>query len=102
MRGGGKRIRTFVRETPVEESVTLREESVTVERRPVDRAATEADFQEQNLEMTGSREEAVVSKEARVVEEVMVDKEVVEHTETVRGTERKTEVEVEELDKRTK
>ena len=102
VQGGGKRIRTYVRETPVEESVTLRDETVTVERRPVDRAATEADFQEQNLEIRGSREEAIVSKEARVVEEVVVDKETVEHTETVRGTERRTEVEVENLNTKTK
>ena len=100
--GGGKRIRTYVRETPVEESVKLRDETVSVERRPVDRAATEADFQEQNVEMQGMHEEAVVSKEARVVEEVVVDKEAVERTETVRGTERKTEVEVEDLDEKAK
>ncbi len=98
VREGGKRIRTFVRETPVEEQVTLRDEEVHVERRPVDRAATEADFQEQDVTMSESHEEAVVSKEARVVEEVTVEKEAVEHTETVRGTERKTEVEVEDVD----
>ncbi len=96
---GGKRIRSYVRETPVEESVTLRDEEVHVERRPINRAATEADFQEKNVEMSETHEEAVVSKEARVVEEVVVDKEAREHTETVRGTERKTEVEVEELGK---
>ena len=98
VREGGKRIRTYVRETPVEEQVTLRDEEVHVERRPVNRAATEADFQEQNIEMSESHEEAVVSKEARVVEEVTVEKEAVEHTETVRGTERRTEVEVEDVD----
>ena len=96
--GGGKRIRTFVRETPVEENVTLREERVHVQRRPADRAATEADLQEQTLEMRETHEEVVVAKEARVVEEILVEKEAVERTETVRGTERKTEVEVEDVD----
>ena len=36
--------RSRVTEHPVEEAVRLREETVTVERRPVDRPATEADF----------------------------------------------------------
>ncbi|CAN5729411.1 hypothetical protein BH24DEI2_BH24DEI2_27080 [soil metagenome] len=100
--GDGKRVRTFVRETPVEESVTLREERVHVQRRPADRVATEADFQEQSLEMHETHEEVVVSKEARVVEEVLVEKEAVERTETVRGTERKTEIEVEDLGEKTR
>ena len=66
----------------------LREEKVTVERRPVDRPATEADFAAAGkdvIEMTETAEEPVVTKQARVVEEVVVHKEVTEHTETVRG-----------------
>ena len=75
----------------------LREETVTVERRPADRPATEADFAAAGkdvIEMTETAEEPVVSKRARVVEEVVVQKEVTEHTETVRGTERHTDVDV--------
>ena len=100
----GKRVRTYVTETPVEEQVTLRDEEVRVKRRDVDRAVTDADdpFQERTVEMTETDEEAVVSKEAHVTGEVVVGKEVTEHTETVTGTERKTEVEVEELDDRAK
>ena len=41
---GHVRIYSRVTEQPVEESVRLREEKVTVERRPVDRPATDADF----------------------------------------------------------
>ena len=41
---GHVRIYSRVTERPVEESVRLREEKVTVERRPVDRPATDADF----------------------------------------------------------
>jgi len=77
--------------------VRLREEKVTVERRPVDRPATEADFAaagKEVIEMTETAEEPVVSKRARVVEEVVVQKEIAEHTETVRGTARHTEVDV--------
>lgn len=97
---GGKRIRTYVTETPVEEQVTLREEDIRVKRRDVDRAVTDADdpFQERTVEMTETDEEVVVSKEAHVTGEVVVGKETTEHTETVTGVKRKTEVEVEELD----
>ena len=41
---GHVRIYSRVTEHPVEEAVRLREEKVTVERRPVDRPATDADF----------------------------------------------------------
>jgi uncharacterized protein (TIGR02271 family) len=93
---GRVRIRSYVRETPVEENVTLRAESVDVERRPVDRDVTSADdlFQERVIEAEEHIEEAVISKEARVVEEVRLQKNVEEHEETVRDTVRRTEVEV--------
>jgi uncharacterized protein (TIGR02271 family) len=94
---GHVRIFSRVTEQPVEESVRLREEKVTVERRPVDRPATAADFTaaaRETIEMTETAEEPVVSKRARVVEEVVVQKEVTEHTETVQGTVRHTDVDV--------
>jgi len=94
---GHVRISSRVTEQPVEESVRLREEKVTVERRPTDRPATDADFAaaaKEVIEMTETAEEPVVSKRARVVEEVVVHKEVAEHTETVRGTARHTDVQV--------
>ena len=94
---GHVRIYSRVTEQPVEESVRLREEKVTVERRPVDRPATDADFAAAGkdvIEMTEKAEEPVVTKQARVVEEVVVHKDVTEHTETVRGAERHIEVDV--------
>src|SRR5918912_76265 len=94
---GHVRIYSRVTEQPVEEAVRLREEKVTVERHPVDRPATEADFAAAGkdvIEMTEKAEEPVVTKRARVVEEVVVHKDVTEHTETVRGAERHTEVDV--------
>ncbi len=98
--GGGVRVRSYVREEPVEAEVTLRDEEVRVERRPVDRDVTDADdaFRERSFEMTETSEEAVVEKRARVVEEVMVSKDVQDHTETVRDSVRRTEVEVENMD----
>jgi len=100
VRTGGARLRSRIVERPVEESLRLREESVRVERTPVDRAATSADlehFAEKQIEMTETAEVPVVSKEARVVEEVSLNKEVNERTETVSDTVRKTEVDVEDL-----
>lgn len=96
---GRMRVYTRVTEQPVEEQVHLREETVHVERRPVDRPATDADidaFKEGEFEVTTMAEEAVVSKSARVVEEVVINKDVQEHTETVQDTVRRTDVEVEE------
>ena len=98
VRRGGVRLYTRVTERPVEETVRLRDEEIRVERHPVDRPATEADFaaaREGTVEVTETDEEAVVRKQARVVEEVVVSKDVEEHTETVRDTVRRTEVEVE-------
>jgi uncharacterized protein (TIGR02271 family) len=84
----------YVVETPVNETVHLREEHVEVERRPVDRPVTadEELFREREIEATTSREEAVVSKDARVREEVVVHKSAEEREETVRDTVRRTEV----------
>lgn len=97
---GGIRVFQRVRETPVHESVQLREEHVKVERHRVDKPATEADiaaFKEGSVEVRESAEEAVVSKSARVVEEVVVGKEASERTEQIDDTVRKTEVDVEQL-----
>lgn len=97
---GGVRVYSRVTETPVEETVQLREEHVTVERRPVNRAVGDADisaFKEGTIEVTETSEEAVVGKQARVVEEVVVGKQVEERTETVRDTVRRTDVEVEQI-----
>lgn len=97
---GGVRIYSRVVETPVNESIGLREEHVNVERRPVDQPISTTDataFKEQSIEMRESAEEAVVQKSARVVEEVRVGKEVSERTEQIKDTVRRTEVEVEQL-----
>jgi uncharacterized protein (TIGR02271 family) len=98
---GRVRVRTYVVETPVNETVHLREEHVEVERRPVDRPvkAGEELFREREIEATTSREEAVVSKEARVREEVVLHKSAEERDETVRDTVRRTEVREDRGDK---
>jgi uncharacterized protein (TIGR02271 family) len=99
---GRVRIRSHVVERPVQEQVTLREERVSVERRPVEGTARTGSvndgdlFRERSIEMEERAEEAVVSKEARVVEEVVVRKDADQRTETVSDTVRKTEVEVDD------
>lgn len=97
---GGVRVYSHVVETPVTADVTLRDEQIRVERRPVNRAATAADFnmgQGSVIELNATGEEAVVDKTARVVEEVLVGKQSSSHTEVVRDSVRKTEVEVEQI-----
>jgi len=95
---GGVRVRSYVVETPVEESVRLRDETINVERRKVDRPAADitADaFRERTIELTETDEEAVVAKTARVTEEVVISKDVTERTERISDTVRRTEVDVE-------
>lgn len=96
---GAVRVHTYVEETPVHEDVSLREERVTVERRPVDRVvdpSTIDAFQESTIEMTETAEEVVTNKTARVVEEVVVGKQVDTRTERVEDTIRRTEVEIDD------
>lgn len=97
---GGVRLRSRIVEKPVETSVRLREEHVSVQRKPVNRPATEADFaafKEGEMTLTESAERAVVGKEAHVVEEVSLGKQVTEREEVIRDTVRNTEVDVEQM-----
>jgi stress response protein YsnF len=96
---GRVRVRSYAVETPVEEQVTLRDETVHVDRRAVDRPVTAADealFADKTIEATEMREQAVVSKDARVVEEIGIRKDAGQRTETVTDKVRRTEVEVED------
>ena len=96
---GGVRVFQRVTERPVQESVSLHEEHVTIERVPVDRAVTGADaaFREGTIEVTETAEVPVVAKSARVVEEVVVGKTATDRVETISDTVRRTDVEVEEI-----
>lgn len=97
---GGVRIFSHMVETPVHESVGLREEHVNVERHAVNRPVNPADlnaFKETTIEMRETAEEAVIEKTARVVEEVVVGKNVTERNEQIDDTVRHTEVDVQQL-----
>ena len=101
---GGARIRSRIVEKPVEESVRLREEHVVVNRRPVNRAVTDADLasaKKGDMQITESAEVPVVAKEARVIEEVIIGKNITEHQETIRDTVKRTDVDVEEVNTET-
>lgn len=98
---GGVRVVQRVTEKPVQESIQLHDERVTIERRPADQstsaADTDAGLQERTVEVRETVEEPVVAKTARVVEEVVINKEQRDRTETVEDTLRRTDVDVEQL-----
>ena len=94
---GGIRVEKREEEIPFEQDVNLRQEQINVERRPVDREATDSDFQsfrEGSMELTEKSEEPVVEKRARVTEEVHIDKDVRDKTEKIQDTLHKQDVDV--------
>jgi stress response protein YsnF len=100
----GKRLKTEVSEREVEETVSLKEENVDVERSRVGRTLKpeEADkaFGERTVEVTATTEKPVVSKQAQVVEEVALSKQSGQREETVSGTVRRQDVKVEDVDQK--
>jgi uncharacterized protein (TIGR02271 family) len=94
---GTTRIRRYVTETPIERSVDLHGERVTVERRkPIDTAGAPGAgaFEERTAEVRETEEVPVTEKTARVAEEVVVHREGTDRTETVRDTVRREEADV--------
>jgi stress response protein YsnF len=100
----GKRLKTEVSEREVEETVSLKEENVDVERSRVGRSLKpdEADkaLGERTVEVTATTEKPVVSKQAQVVEEVALSKQSGQREETVSGTVRRQDVKVEDVDQK--
>ncbi|EMR03563.1 YsnF/AvaK domain-containing protein [Cesiribacter andamanensis] len=97
---GGVRLRSRIIEKPIEETLRLREEHVHVDRRPVDRPASQRDFdsfKEGSSKVVEHAEVPLVNKESRVVEEVRVGKESSTHKETIHETARKTDVDVDKI-----
>ena len=96
---GKLRVHSYVVQKDVAEDVTLRDETVSIDRHAVDRpvAALGADaFKERTIEMEETGEEAVVGKTARVVEEIGIRKDVKDRVETVSDTIRSTKVDIED------
>ncbi|NJK38403.1 MAG: YsnF/AvaK domain-containing protein [Oscillatoriales cyanobacterium RM2_1_1] len=96
---GRMRIYSVVTEREVQKDVTLRDETIKVQRRPVNRTVEARPdlFQQRSFEMVEVDEIAKVSKTARVVEEVSLGKEVVDKIETIKETLRRQDVEIEEV-----
>ncbi len=98
---GKVRVHTSVVSREVSEDVTLRGETVTIDRRTVDKpvsaAAFDVDpFKERTIEMEQFDEEAVVAKSAHVVEEIGIRKDATDRVETVRDTLRETKVDIDD------
>lgn len=97
---GGVRVRAYVVEEPIEQSVRLRDEHVDVERRPVTGARATGDgargdlLKERSIEMREKAEEPVVQKEMRTKEEVVVRKRAEEREQPIRETVRRTQVDI--------
>lgn len=96
---GGVKATLEVSETPVRETVTLRDEAVDVEHRTVDRPLSadeeKAAFDDKTIELTATSEMPEITKEARVVEEVVLSKTASEQEKTVEAVARRTDVKVE-------
>lgn len=95
---GRVRVRSYVVEEPVSEQVTLRDDRIHIERRPVDRPVQDSDrmFTDKVLEAEEHTQEAVIHKEARVTEEIGLRRESEERSHTVSDTVRHTELEIED------
>jgi stress response protein YsnF len=90
------RVRSYTTVRPVEAQVTLRDETVVIERRmpSSDPLAGEGAFQEKEIEVTERREEPVVGKVVRPGEDVVIRRDVKDRVATVRDTVRETTVDV--------
>jgi Domain of unknown function (DUF2382) len=89
------RVKSYVIEHPVEKQVTLRDERVEIEHRPISQTGDLRMPQEREIEVVERHEEPVVEKRVTGNEEIVVRKETVERPETVHGTVRETKVDVE-------
>lgn len=96
---GRMRIYSVITEREVQQDVSLRDETIRIKRRPVNRdiQVTPDLFQEKTFEMVEMDEIALVGKTARVIEEVSLGKEVVDKIETIKETIRRQDVEIEEV-----
>jgi uncharacterized protein (TIGR02271 family) len=97
---GAVHVSTHVIEKPYTEQVVLREERVTIERRPADRLVRPegSEFKGADVDMDEIGEEAVGAKQTRLVEEIIVHKHIADKTATVGDTVRSTQVDVSRFD----
>jgi uncharacterized protein (TIGR02271 family) len=92
---GRARLRKWVETEPVEMDVELKRETARVTREPIDRAVSDAEIGETEVEVPLREEEAVVQKQTVAKERVGLERDVETTTETVSDEVRKERVEVE-------
>jgi uncharacterized protein (TIGR02271 family) len=92
---GRVRLRKWTETEPVSEQVQLRRETARIEREPINQPVSEAELEDQEIEVPLRAEEAVVDKQTVAKERVSVGKDVESRTETVKDQLRKERVEVE-------
>ncbi len=95
---GRMRIYNVVSESKVSKSIPLVDETVTVQRRAVNRDALEDAFKERVFELSEFDERAIVNKRAQVVEEVNLAKQAETRDKTVTETVRRSDVRAERVD----
>jgi stress response protein YsnF len=94
--GKTTRVRRVVVESPVQQEVTLRTETVIVEhRRPLSAAGQDV-LTEVTYEMSDFNEVPVVTKSVHVTEEVVLRKEVTARLETIHDTVKRDKLEIED------
>ena len=89
------RVKSYIIERPVEKTVTVRDERVEIEHRPISWTGDLRMPQEREIDVIERHEEPFAEKRMTGQEEIVVRKEVVERPETVRGTVRETKVDIE-------
>lgn len=95
---GGVRVTTRVTARPVDETITVREEKINVQRRSVDRPIADTDeaYRDRIFDLDSAVEEPYLTKTARVVEEIRIHKDVTERVEHIHDTLRNTDVSINE------
>jgi uncharacterized protein (TIGR02271 family) len=93
---GALNVRKRVRTDREQIEVPTRHEEVSVERVPVDGAATEAEIGDDEVSIPVTEEEVVVEKRPVAKEEIRVRKDVVEDTEVVEEDVRREEVDIDD------
>jgi len=94
--GKTTRVRRVVVESPVQQDVTLHNETVVLERRRPLVSTGQDVLTEVTIEMSDASEVPVVSKAVHLVEEVLLRKEVTSRIETIRETVKRDKLEIDQ------
>lgn len=94
--GKTTRVRRVVVESPVQQDVTLHNETVVLERRRPLVSTGQDVLTEVTIEMSDASEVPVVSKAVHLVEEVLLRKEVTSRIETIRETVKRAKLEIDQ------